>query len=265
MPTSVVRLAEPFFLKVLGLINQPASSGSSLSDLRTELTTDLKKIEDKIRDGGLSLRPGEWEAFRRILVYWADEVLTVHTSGEWQEYVLEYVFYRERNRAWKFYTEAETNIPAGNSELSEVVYLALVLGFEGDIEDAFRNHLSQPLPGGRSDPAEARRYWASLLQGRLRHEVSRDLQGEPLHGTNEPIDEGETLTTAFTVFLISLLCLLIAVGWYWMNIRGKPSVDRPQNTEESESSESEDFGLLNASEPRQLVINTAGFTNSVLL
>jgi type VI protein secretion system component VasF len=265
MPTSVVRLAEPFFLKVLGLINQPASSGSSLSDLRTELTTDLKKIEDKIRDGGLSLRPGEWEAFRRILVYWADEVLTVHTSGEWQEYVLEYGFYRERNRAWKFYTEAETNIPAGNSELSEVVYLALVLGFEGDIEDAFRNHLSQPLPGGRSDPAEARRYWASLLQGRLRHEVSRDLQGEPLHGTNEPIDEGETLTTAFTVFLISLLCLLITVGWYWMNIRGKPSVERPQNTEESESSESEDFGLLNASEPRQLVINTAGFTKSVLL
>ncbi len=213
--TSVISLAEPFFLKVLGLVNQRSADPEQLPHLQRQLTADLQAIEKQVASGGAGISPGEWQSLKRVLVYWADEVLTAHIT-EWQNYVLEQEYYGEKNRAWKFYVEAEKCVPTGSSEAAEMFYLAAVLGFVGDLEGAFKYELGQDLPGHKSDPAEARRYWAEQLQRRIRHESVGDIQGEPLEGDVEPLRGDGVLKSGFAAFLISALALLVVFGW-WLN------------------------------------------------
>lgn len=216
MPTSVINLSEPFFLKVLSLINQPATDPEQLPKLQRDLSADLQAIEHKVATGAAGISPGEWQSLKKVLIYWADEVLTSHIPV-WENYVLEQEYFGEKNRAWKFYVEAEQSIPTGSPATAELFYLATVLGFNGDIEGAFKYELSQELPGGKPDPAEARRYWASQLQRNLRQDPGTDLQGEPLEGDVDPLSGGGTLKSGFAVFLISLMALLIVFGWWMLN------------------------------------------------
>jgi type VI protein secretion system component VasF len=213
MSIPLISLAEPFFLKVLGLVNQPAASPDQLPQLQRHLTADLQAIEQKVASGVASVSQGEWQSLKRVLIYWADEVLTTHVP-DWQNYVLEQEYYGEKNRAWKFYVEAENCVPTGSSEAAELFYLAVVLGFNGDIEGAFKYELNKELPGKKSDLNEARRYWAAQLQRRIRHEGSGDIQGEPLEGNVEPLSGSGVLTAAIASFLIGTLSLLIVVGWW---------------------------------------------------
>ncbi len=213
MTTPIISLAEPFFLKVLTLVNQPASAADQLPQLQRLLTADLQAIEQKVASGVASVSAGEWQSLKRVLIYWADEILTTHVP-DWQNYVLEQEYYGEKNRAWKFYVEAENCVPTGSSEAAELFYLAVVLGFTGDIEGAFKYELSKELPGKKSDVNEARRYWAAQLQRRIRHESAGDIQGEPLEGNVEPQSGAGVMKTGFASFLIGALSLLVVVGWW---------------------------------------------------
>ena len=223
MTVSAISLAEPFFQKVLELVNQPVSGTELLPQLQRQLTSDLQAIEQKVNSGIANVSAGEWQSLKRVLIYWADEILTTHVT-DWHNYVLEQEYYGEKNRAWKFYVEAEQCVPTGSSEAAEMFYLAIVLGFRGDIEGAFKYELGTDLPGKRTDINEARRFWSAQLQRRIRHDSSGDLQGEPLEGDVEPLHGDGVLKAAFAMFLLGTLSLIIAVAW-WIghSARGKLS------------------------------------------
>ena len=212
MATSVISLAEPFFLKVLGLLEHPAPDSQHLQKLQRQLAADLQAIEQKVNSGVAGLSGGEWQTIKRVLVYWADEVLTNHIR-DWDNFTLEQEYFGEQNRAWKFYVEGEEAIPTSGSEVAELFYLAIVLGFVGDIEDAFKEELRTEMPGGHQDEAEARRYWAGQLQRRIRHDSPGDIQGEPLDGDVDPLNSGVFSKTSLAAFLISALLFLITLGW----------------------------------------------------
>jgi type VI protein secretion system component VasF len=220
MTVPLISLAEPFFLKVLDLVNQPASSPDQLPQLQRNLMADLQAIEQKVNSGVASVSTGEWQSLKRVLIYWADEILTTHMP-DWQNYVLEQEYYGEKNRAWKFYVEAEQCLPAGSSDAAELFYLAVVLGFKGDIEGAFKYELATELPGRKSDINEARRYWAAQVQRRIRYELPGDLQGEPLEGNVEPLHGGGVLRAGFAAFLLGTLTLIIVVGWWLLLQAGR--------------------------------------------
>lgn len=225
MTVPLISLAEPFFLKVLDLVNQPASSSDQLPQLQRLLTADLQAIEQKVVSGIATVSAGEWQSLKRVMIYWADEILTTHVP-DWQNFVLEQEYYGEKNRAWKFYVEAEQCLPTGSSEAAELFYLAVVLGFKGDIEGAFKYELGTELPGKKSDVNEARRYWAAQVQRRIRHEAAADLQGEPLEGNVEPIAGGGVRKAAFASFLIGTLALTIVLGW-WLHDSGRQKKTPP--------------------------------------
>jgi type VI protein secretion system component VasF len=226
MTVPLVSLAEPFFLKVLELVNQPASGADQLPQLQRLLTADLQAIEQKVNSGIANVSTGEWQSLKRVLIYWADEILTTHVP-DWQNYVLEQEYYGERNRAWKFYAEAEQCLPTGSSDAAELFYLAIVLGFRGDIEGAFKYEMGTDLPGKKTDLNEARRYWATQVQRRIRHEGSGDLQGEPLEGDVEPMGSDGLMKGSFAAFLLSLIVLIITVGWWLMTNRQSAASEQP--------------------------------------
>lgn len=212
MATTVIVLAEPFFLKVLGLLDQAAPDEQQLHKLQRQLTADLQAIEQKVNSGIAKMSAGEWQIVKRVLVYWADEVLTAHIR-DWDDFTLEQEYYGEQNRAWKFYVEGEEVIATASSDVVEIFYITLVLGFIGDIEDAFKEELRKEMPGGHQDEADARRYWATQLQRRLRHEASEEIHGEPLDGDVEPLGKSVLWKTGLAALLISGLLFLITLGW----------------------------------------------------
>ncbi len=216
MSTSVIRLAEPFFQKVLSLVNQPASDPEQLPQLQRHLTADLQAIEQKVASGVAGVSAGEWQSLKRVLIYWADEVLTTHIP-EWENFVLEHEYFGEKNRAWKFYVEAEQCVPTGSPEAAELFYLAMVLGFTGDLEGAFKYEMQKELPGRKADLAESRKYYAAQMQRRIRHESAGDIQGEPLEGDVEPLHSDGVLKAGLGTFILSCLALMIVVGWYLLN------------------------------------------------
>lgn len=214
MANSVVSLAEPFFLKVLTIVNQNRNSEmAQLEDLQRRLKMDLQAIEHKVTSGAVSLSAGEWQSLKRMLIYWADEVLTAQIP-DWQNYVLEHDYFEERNRAWKFYVEAENVIPTGSPATAELFYLAVVLGFVGDLEGAFRHELGQELPGGKSDPAEARRHWATQLQRQIQNVPATPLQGEPLDGDSEPVSGQGAYRASIATCTVCSLAFVITLCWW---------------------------------------------------
>jgi len=226
MTVPIITLAEPFFLKVLDLVNQPATGVDQLPQLQRHLTAELQAIEQKVNSGIASVSSGEWQSLKRVLIYWADEILTTHVT-DWQNYVLEQEYFGEKNRAWKFYVEGEQCIPTGSSEAAELFYLAVVLGFKGDIEGAFKHELNRELPGKKNDINQARRFWATQVQRRIRHESSGDLQGEPLEGNIAPLARGDALNAGFATFLLGTLALIVVSGWWLLQEAKKQKQPTP--------------------------------------
>jgi type VI protein secretion system component VasF len=223
MTTSTITLAEPFFLKVLSILDQRVPDTHELQELQRQLMADLAEIEGEIKRGETGLSGADWDTIKHVLVYWADEVLTNHIS-DWNNYPLEHKYYGERDRAWKFYVLAESTIPTSSSEIAEFFYLAIVLGFTGRIDEAFLDHLDRDMPGkhqGREQGVrdKARRHWARQVQQRIRHQSIGELQGESLQGGVEPIGTTAFMKAGLAAFLITLLVFTITLGWKqeWLN------------------------------------------------
>ena len=165
---------------------------------------------------GATNQPGQrtedLDLARRALLYWVDEVLT-QADAEWKDITLEFDYYGEKNRAWRFYEYGERAARSSAPDIIETWYLCLVLGFEGDIGEAFREHLNQPLPGGAKTSAEARTAWANELARLIRKPSLPEKTGEPLTGGIEPLMGGMWLQTmSLGLFALSVaLIVLIAI------------------------------------------------------
>lgn len=212
MSRSIVRLAEPFFLKVLTLVNQSAQSAPhELEELQKKLMADLQAIEAKLLVEQPAGSP-DWDLCKRALIYWADEVLTLRYP-DWQDFVLEHSYFREKNRAWKFFKESEEGIPRSGPAVAELCYLAVVLGFEGDIEEAF-HRLERDLPGASHDVGEARRIWAKQLQRLIQLEFTEGPQPEPLDGSPEPLAGETAFKIAVVSAILSSIVFIVAIVWW---------------------------------------------------
>ena len=166
---------------------------------------------------GASHKPGQraedFELVRRALLYWVDEVLTV-ANAEWKDITLEFDYFAEKNRAWRFFEFGERAARSSSSDVIETWYLCLVLGFEGDIGEAFREHLHQPLPGGASTSAEARKAWANELARLIRKPSLSELVGEPLSGGVEPLTGATWLQTMLACLFVVSVAFIVLVAVY---------------------------------------------------
>lgn len=214
MSDSVITLAEPFFLKTLSIVGDRKNDHSGdLPRLQKELSGELQSIEQKIHSGELNISTAEWQSLKEALVYWVDEILTSHFA-DWQNYVLEHEYFKEKNRAWKFYVEGEKYLVTGTEDAAEVFYLAIALGFVGDIQGAFNVVMKKEMPGNTKDADDARVFWARQLQARLRQRQTRELQGQRLEGDSGPIPGNSALSVASAAFTLMVLCFLVLLAWY---------------------------------------------------
>ncbi|TWT48218.1 hypothetical protein KOR42_40090 [Thalassoglobus neptunius] len=216
MAETLITLTQPFFLKSLNLISDRShDSARDLSRLQKELSAELQALEHKVNSGQARVSPEDWQLAKRGLIYWVDEILVQHID-DWEDFVLEHVFYDERNRAWKFYLQGENSLVTGSPDVAELYYLAVVLGFVGDIQGAFQEK-NTDMPGHKTDPDEARKFWAQQLQSRLHQHASPELQGSKLEGHIDPLPGTTGLTTASAIFSVMLLCMLVLLSWYLLD------------------------------------------------
>ena len=108
--------------------------------LRTDGET--RRLTDYIGDGGVFL------GTRYILACWIDELFIVHSrstwSDLWKEKILEVALYGSRDRAWKFWDQADLVLKRPNTprvsispglDALETVFLCVALGFRGKYLD----------------------------------------------------------------------------------------------------------------------------------
>lgn len=155
----------------------------------------------------------DFELVRRLLIYWVDEVLTM-ANPEWKDITLEFDYFAEKNRAWRFYEYGERAARGSSSDVIETLYLCLVLGFEGDIGEAFREHLHQPLPGGATNSNEARRAWANDLARLIRKPSLPEMAGEPLNGNVEPLTGATWLQTMLACLFVVSVAFVVLLAVY---------------------------------------------------
>lgn len=160
-----------------------------------------------------SAKREDLELAKRGLIYWVDEVLTT-ADPEWKDITLEFDYFAEKNRAWRFYEYGERAARSSSADVVEAWYLCLVLGFEGDIGEAFREHLHQPMPGGASNSAEARQAWAQELAKLIRKQNSPDLAGEPVSGGVEPLNGSAWLQTMAAFLFVAIVAGLVLGAIY---------------------------------------------------
>ncbi len=134
-PVRLAELVSPVFLFVAALRRKihrglPVSPG----DVRREILRIFDTIEARASEKALSDR---WNRAKIALTYLVDEIAIMEKwpgDREWEANPLEieYLRHNERMRAeWFYDQEYKHAIETGDSELMEVIYLCLCLGFEG--------------------------------------------------------------------------------------------------------------------------------------
>lgn len=187
MSPEFAKLVNPVFDSVLELVDRiEMNERPDLNEEKTLIRQDLDKFL-AAGAGKPEREAQELELARRVLTYWVDEILTNASPSEWKGMTIEFDNFGERNRAFRFYEFGERVARNGSTDLVETWYLCLVLGFEGDIGEAFREHLHQPLPGGVNSSVQARQKWAEMMARQIRKPNSVEMSGEPLSGGVEPL------------------------------------------------------------------------------
>lgn len=155
----------------------------------------------------------EFELARRGLIYWIDEVLTVADSN-WQTMTLEWEFFNSQNRAFKFYVDGELEAKRSSANVIELWYLCVVLGFEGEIINAFSEHLKQSVPP-ELNADEFRRQWAQALASQIQREKFADLPEQPLEGDLRPLTGGSQLAVAsgFAAGLLFITLIVVVLAF----------------------------------------------------
>jgi hypothetical protein len=206
MTPEFARLVDPIFLAVLRMVQRlERGDRVDIQTQRSEIRTLIDDAEKEAQRPDSRVRPDDYELAKYGLVAWADEILTA-AYPQWEEIKLEVEYWGPPGkRAFRFYVEGESKARHATPDVVEVWYLALAMGFKGDIRGAFRNQLNRDPPGGKADPEEARRAWARELAARIREARFPDLPGEPLHCDVPPLTGGKWLTRAVAALVVSLL------------------------------------------------------------
>lgn len=185
-------------------------------DLIQEKTLIRQDLDELVaRASGIPGQKREsFELAQRALIYWVDEILTNATT-EWKDITLEFDYFTEKNRAWRFYEYGEREARVSSSDVIETWYLCLVLGFEGDIGEAFRDHLHQGLPGNAGSSAKARENWAADFARLIRKPAATEMTGEPIMGGVEPLTGAMWFQTMFACFFVVSVCFVVLGAVYW--------------------------------------------------
>ena len=104
------------------------------------------------------------ELLRRGPIYWADEGLRGKYGDEWGRDLLEWRASGTRHRGYLVYDDDERDGRNAGSDVTAVWRPAAVPGFEGDIvsgSEKLNQDLPGSRPGGRPDPARARKMWVA--------------------------------------------------------------------------------------------------------
>lgn len=174
---------------------------------------DVKRRLRRVFDEAESLagklgRIEEWRLAKCALVFWADEVL-VRADAAWAIHTLEHDIYKQQHRATEFYVKGHREAINSSADVIETWYLALVLGFVGEIQVAFFDLLRlDALPGGTNDPVKARAAWAADLRKHLAHRSPPALVGQPLGDPAWTQDDGKSQlqTAAWTLVAMIAGC-----------------------------------------------------------
>ncbi len=216
MTPEFANLVNPTFQHVLGLVDR--INRAQTVDLAAEYAVIRRELEDAEMTASNPTCPVKLEEFqlaKQGLVYWIDEVLIL-ADRKWMNKTLEWSYYETNDRAWKFYVDGEQRARRSSADVIEVWYLALVLGFQGDIQNAFHQQMNDPLPPDTT-PEAFRKKWAAGLEKQIRQNQLPKLGGESLEGDARPMLGGGQLASsarwAAALFVVFIVLLVIN---FWM-------------------------------------------------
>jgi type VI protein secretion system component VasF len=214
MTPEFASLVHPTLHYVLDLSSR--IKGSERVDLKSEryrIRNDLRHAEEGAARSAGAINPADFELARQVLIYWTDEILTI-ADQRWKEMTLEWEYYNSQDRAWKFYMDGESKARNSNGDVIELWYLAMVLGFEGDIFEGFRKLKRQDFPPVQASDEEARKLWAKELERQIpRRQSLADLPKPALKGNVLPLTGTSFLVISLQCFgaLLLVFCILVAV------------------------------------------------------
>ncbi len=208
-------LVNPTMHYVLDLVSriQRHDTGIDLRQERDHIRGELEAAATTADGHDSSVSGEEFRLAKQGLIYWIDEVMTI-ADPAWQTMTLEWHYFQSLDRAWKFYVDGERQALRSSPDVIELWYLALVLGFEGDIRNAFDEHLNEPLSSESSDDQE-RQDWARKLERQISQHKSTDLQPVHLQGNVMTLSGGLHLKSAagWSLTLIAVAILLGLLLW----------------------------------------------------
>lgn len=213
----------------------------NLEQFRQKLVQELHDAEQGASED-LPIKPEDFALAKKALIYWADEVLTM-ADVRWKDMILERQFYASRDRGVDFYITGERQAKSAHSDVTEVWYLCLALGFVGDIEEAFRMHLNRDLPtlpndSGAPDANKARKAWAEELRIQMRPVALKSPEGRLLEGGLSSLP-GHRLFPMSVAALITGIVILVSL-WIVSSKQGDNELDSaPDDTESQMEAESE--------------------------
>lgn len=212
MTPEFASLVNPTLHYVLDLANRLKNSEQVDMKLeRYRIREELQRAQENASRVAGKVRPADFELARQVLVCWTDEVLT-NAYPAWQEATLEWEYFNTQDRAWNFYVVGETKARNASGDVIELWYLALVLGFEGDIEDGFAKMNRNDFPPAGVDDKVARQLWAKELERQIPRRQSLGELAKPALTCNVLPLRGAaffvtTLQWAGALFL--LFCILV--------------------------------------------------------
>ncbi|MBA3314194.1 MAG: DotU family type IV/VI secretion system protein [Planctomycetota bacterium] len=210
MTPKFAALVDPVFHHVLDLAQRLSEARPvDLHRERNTIRALLERAETAAADRDHPVNLEHFRLAKRGLVFWADEVLN-RASPAWSEMILEREYYGTRERGYQFYVDAE-KARAAHPDLAELWYLALAMGFKGDIREAYARHLKRPLPGGTSDETVARDTLANDLKRDVRVPAPAPPTGEPLGGDVRPL-RGTTMARGAWQLAALLIAIAVVLG-----------------------------------------------------
>lgn len=219
MTPKFASLVNPTIQRVLELLKRIQQGESVvLEHERALIRNSLESAEMESSRMQAEVKPDDFQLAKRCLIYWVDEVMTQATR-DWKEISLEFEYFHERERAWRFYVAGENQARRSSPDVVELWYLAMALGFDGDIGEAFREHLSRPLPGGTNRSDQARQEWARELARQLSQRQFAEVAGNPLEGDLLP-QTGAAMFRAALAFLAVAGAVFAVILTLWLRRPG---------------------------------------------
>jgi type VI secretion system protein ImpK len=127
----------PVFRHVIELLTR--IDQGECPDLEPERVKIVTLLEEAGRQAKASAQLAyDFALARHALVYWVDEMLINAPwshAATWKNRILEWQYFRERNRAERFYEEADKAVRLVSTDPIETFHLCVAMGFRGKYDD----------------------------------------------------------------------------------------------------------------------------------